>query len=180
MTPAEQSLCSALGRTPQHPSGRISKEEFVQRFPAAVINGALSTELLREAVRERSSTDLGCALTIGFMFGFAPEQSEILAPLIEADWHKSHENIVHALDDIGRHDRNVLDALYKATQWVPKYLGYDDTRALASKAIWAIGKFSSPESDRYLRELASSDDPILREDAQEQVERRGIKQSRQS
>jgi hypothetical protein len=179
MTPIERNLCRRLSHGINHLAGGISKEVFLKSFPTAVVNGKVSTALLLEAARERSDEELACVLVIGFVFGFAPEQSEIFAPLIGADWHKSHEDIVETLKEIGRHDPNTLDALFEATQWVPKYLDYDDTRAFASKAIWAIGEFDGPEAESRLRELAQSDDPVLRSDAQQQLERQAERKSRQ-
>ena len=58
-------------------------------------------------------------------------------------------------------DADTLESLYKATQWVPKYLDYDDSRALAVKAIWAIGNIPGPEADNYLQQLTGSDNPFF-------------------
>lgn len=46
------------------------------------------------------------------------------------------------------------------------------SRALARKAIWALGKTPGPEADQALRRLLDSEDEILRDRAQAQLARR--------
>jgi hypothetical protein len=51
-------------------------------------------------------------------------------------------------------------------------LEYDDNRALAVKAIWALGKIPGSEAEIKLQILARSDNEILRKAASGQLERR--------
>jgi hypothetical protein len=67
---------------------------------------------------------------------------------------------------------DTVGALFRATQWIPKSLEYDDARALAVKAIWALGKIPGPEAEAKLETLARSENTILRQNAVEQLERR--------
>lgn len=169
MNEEQRNLCRDLTI---YPNGlrRITKEDFLHKFPSSIERGKLALGLLEEACRTRSKEELECALTIGFTFGFAAEQRRVLCELVEANWHVSHEDVVSALDQLRTPD--ALEALFRATQWVPKYLEYDDSRAFAVKAIWAIGQIPGPEAEAKLDALAHSDNAILKRKAAEQLERR--------
>jgi hypothetical protein len=170
MTLEERNLCRDLIVTPPHGVSQISKEEFVRRFPLAVAGGKLAPSWLEEAYKAQNAEELQCALAVGFTFGFAPEHKEIFRRLIGEDWHYSHEDVVSALETWPVPD--TVEALFRATQWIPKSLEYDDSRALAVKAIWALGKIPGTEADASLKALARSDDIVLRKTAVEQLERR--------
>jgi hypothetical protein len=169
MTEEQRKLCRALIIFPSG-SRRISKEEFVRQFPSALENGKLAMKWLEEANGAQSAEDLNCALVVGFTFGFAPIQKGILGRLVDADWHCSHEDIVSALQTWPTAD--TVDALFRATQWIPKALEYDDSRSLAVKAIWALGKIAGTDAETKLEALARSDDALLRKTAEAQLERR--------
>jgi len=126
--------------------------------------------LLDHAARSRDARDVQSALIIGHAFGFAPEHAAILCTLVEADWHVSHEDVVSALDKLRTSD--AADALFRATQGVPKYLEYDENRALAVKAIWALGRIPGTEVKMKLETIRSADNAILRKAADEQLQRR--------
>ena len=169
MTEEQRKLCRDLIIFPNGQS-RITKEEFLRRFPSAVEHGKLASRLLEDAYRAQDGEDLECALTIGFAFGFAPEHTKTLCHLVEADWHVRHEDVVSALDKL--RSPETVEALFRATQWIPKSLEYDDSRALAVKAIWALGKIPGTEAEAKLEMLARSENTILRQNAVEQLERR--------
>ena len=154
------------------PSGtrRISEEEFLRRFPSAVVDGKLASGLLEEAWRIKNPDDLGCALTIGATFGFAADQIDILCSLLEENWHFSHENIVITLDEF--RSPRAVNTLFRATQWIPEYLDYDKTRALAVKATFALGNIPGAESRSKLEVLANSHDEVLRKGAKHLLEHR--------
>ena len=126
--------------------------------------------VLGDAYTAQNAEDLQCALIVGFAFGFATAHKDILHRLVDVDWHNSHEDVVEAFDRLRTPD--AVEALFRATQWIPKSLEYDDSRALAVKAIWAIGKIPGTEAETKLETLARSDDAILRKTAVEQLEQR--------
>jgi hypothetical protein len=162
MTAEEQSLCLDLAiRT--NGVRKVSKEEFLRRFPSAVEDGKLALHLLEESYRAQDARNLSCALMVGFIFGFGREHLDILCRLVDEDWHINHEDVVDVLDKLRRPE--TVDALFRATQWVPEYLKFDDNRALAVKAIWALWKLQTPEANARLEQLAASDEPILQETA---------------
>ena len=169
MTPEQRNLCRGLiiflnGRS------AITKEEFLRRFSSALEHEKLALRWLEEAYNAQSAEDLECALTIGFAFGFAPDQKDILRRLVEVDWHCSHENVVSALKTWPTPE--TVEALFQATQWIPKSLEYDDYRALAVKAIWALGNVPGSEAEAKLKALTESENAILQKNAREQLERR--------
>ena len=169
MTEEQHKLCRDLIVFPNG-QRRITREEFLRRFPSAVERGKSALKWLQEAYEARNADDLSYALISGGNFGFVPEHKDILRRLIDEDWHYSHETIVSVLQTWPTVD--TVEPLFRATQWVPKSLEYDDARALAVKAIWALGKIPGPEAEAKLETLARSDNAILRKNALEQLERR--------
>jgi len=169
MTEEQRRLC---GELLIHPNGLrlISKDDFLQQFPSAVAHGRLALRWLDEAFREQDAKDLQCALLVGFNFGFGPEHADILCRLVDANWHHSHEDVVSALEEL--RGPKAAEALFRATQWIPNYLEFDETRALASKAIWALGKLPGEKAETKLAMLAGSEDAFLRNAAVRQIERR--------
>jgi hypothetical protein len=147
----------------------MTKEEFLQRFPSAVEGGRLALHVLEDAFRSRDAEQLQCALVIGFVFGFVPDHVGVLSQLIDADWHYSHEDAVSALDHVRA--AGAVEPLFRATQRIPKYLEFDEARALAVKAIWALGNLGSAEARTKLEILAQSGNAILRNVVKEQFER---------
>jgi hypothetical protein len=171
MTAEERRLTHGLIIRPPSGTRPVSTEEFARRFPSALKDGKLALRLLQEARQVRNPEDLQCAIIIGNVFGFSAEHHPNLCRLIKEDWHFSHEEIVSALHKIGLKDRDTVCALYEATQIVPGYLEYDDNRALAVKAIWALGEIANEAADEKLRYLAESHEPILRMEALQQLRR---------
>jgi hypothetical protein len=172
MTPEERSLCRGLVITPPSATRTIPTEEFASRFPSAIEHGTVAARLLEEACESKNPDDVQCALVVGHAFGFASDHVGILARLLEADWHVSHEDVVSALDRLRSPEG--VNALYRATQWIPEYLSYDDSRALAVKAIWALGKLSGDEAEAVLHQLAASSDTVIQDAAKEQLQRRKV------
>jgi hypothetical protein len=170
MTAEQRKLCRDLVITPPRGVSQISKDEFLRQAPTLVEHGKLALKPLEEAYRAQNADDLQCALIIGHTFGFGPEHREILCSLVDVDWHHSHEDVVAALD--GLRSPEAVEALFHATQWIPKSLEHDDSRALAVKAIWALGKIPGTEAEAKLETLAHSDNAILKRTVAEQLERR--------
>lgn len=157
MTQQERNLCQRLL------DGSMSKEDFLCEFPQAVSNGNLARRLLDEAILTKDARDLNCAMIIGFHFGFGKGSARVLSKLIDAEWHFSHEDVVDALDTLRVPE--YAHSLFRATEWVPKYLQFDERRALAVKASWALWRLRTEESRRLLEKLSRSDDSILRDTA---------------
>jgi hypothetical protein len=169
MTEEEHKACEGLLRG--FPGRKeISKEDFLRQFPTAVEHGKLSQQLLEQAYNGRNSDELECALLVRFSFGFGLEHATILCQLVDEDWHQSHEDAVWALDQL--RTPMAIEPFFRATQWVPGYLDYDEARALAVKAIWGLGNRPGSDAKAKLEVLARSNDIIMRRNAEEQLERR--------
>ena len=96
MTEEQRKLCRDLVIFPNGQS-RITKEDFLRRFPSAVERGRMALKWLQEAYETRNADDLSYVLIVGGNFGFVPEHKDILRRLIDEDWHYSHEDVVSAL-----------------------------------------------------------------------------------
>jgi HEAT repeat protein len=64
-----------------------------------------------------------------------------------------------------------VDALLHLATWVPAHLDFDDARALAVKAIWALGGMADDSAKAALESLTSSDNEIVAENAVAQLQR---------
>ncbi len=168
MTEDERKLCWGLVTLPDGTRG-TSNADFLRYFPAAVEDGKVASRLIEEACGARNADDLMGALIVGFVFDFGPEHIPSLCRLVDEDWHHSHEDVVSALD--GLRTPAAIEALCRATQWIPEYLDFDETRALAVKAIWGLGNLPRSLTDIKLEQLTRSADPILRQNALEQLAR---------
>ena len=172
MTPEQRQLVNDLVITPPSGHRRISKEVFVARFPEALEGESLSVPLLAQACHDRSAEDLRSALIVGFSFQFSPRHEDLLCQLALANWHVSHEDVVSALDKIRATSEKAVDTLYETTQISFPYLAYDSSKALTVKAIWTLGRIPGTGAEAKLKLLASSEDPILRLNAEQQLKRR--------
>jgi HEAT repeats len=150
---------------------RSSPAEVLGRFGTAD-GPALGLKLLRDAIERHDGTGVETGLIVGFTYGLTADHLEPLLELSSADWHQRHEDVVIALRDL--HTPAAVTAFVHATRWIPAYLDFDESRALARKAIHALGETPGPEARQALTELAGSDDEILRETARRVLERRQI------
>jgi len=169
MNEEQRKLCRSLVIFPNE-IRRVSKEDFLRQFPSAIEHGGLALRWLQEAYDARNAGDLSYAFIIGATFGYASEDKDILQRLVDQDWHYSHEEVVRALQQWPTAD--TVDALFRATQWIPKALEYDDNRALAVKAIWALGKIPGKEAETKLEMLTHSNNEIIQTNAVMQLGRR--------
>jgi hypothetical protein len=148
----------------------LSPTEFLKQFRATVDGQKLCSELLSEAIESRNADDVECSMIVGYTFGFTERHLEALLLLVKEPWHVKHEDVVTALGKL--RTPKAVDGLLSATKWVPDYLDFDESRALAVKAIWALGSIEGPEADAALNELLNDPDPIVAAGAAKQIERR--------
>jgi hypothetical protein len=167
MTPEERSRVLALVVAP----GRrrpVAPEEFLRCF--GVSDGVvLGLDLLRDAIERRDPVDVELALIVCFTFGFSGDHLEPLVKLAFANWHERHEDVATALGRIG--SPGSVDALVHLAEWVPAYLEFDDARALATKAISALGSIGGDEAYQALESLSGSTSDVVAETARAQIER---------
>ncbi|MEE1753095.1 HEAT repeat domain-containing protein [Streptomyces sp. SP18CS02] len=170
MTPEERHLVMGLAVAPCSPPTRTI-DEVLAHFGESD-GGVLALRLLRDAMERRDADDVEMALLVHAAAGASVE--EFLEPLTElfpADWHREYEDIVRMLGRL-RSPRTV-PTLVLATRWVPEYLDWDENRALAVKAIWALGAIPGPQAREALKSLRDAENEIIRENAVKQLARRG-------
>lgn len=150
--------------------GRQGSLEDVLRHFGATDGRSLGLCLLRDAVERRDGLDVEMALIVCAKFGFTMDHLDLLVQLASADWHHKHEDVVSALGQL--RSPTAVEALYHAAWWVPDYLDFDESRALAVKAIWALGSTPGPEAEQALKQLLSAEGEVVREAARAQLARR--------
>ncbi|MFE1879645.1 HEAT repeat domain-containing protein [Streptomyces diastatochromogenes] len=170
MTPEEQDLVTGLavglGEGPTR-----TLDEVLAHFGESD-GGALALRLLRDAMERRDADDVEMALIVHVAADASVE--EFLEPLIElfpAEWHRKHEDIVSMLGEL--HSPKTVPTLVEATRWVPEHLDFDEFRALAVKAIWALGGIPGEEAGDALKGLRDAENEIIRENVVKQLGRRG-------
>ena len=169
MTPEERELILSLVVSPRDLSG--GDPEAVLRHFGTEDGAGLGRSLLADARQREDGTDVELALIVCARFGYDAALTPLLLELEPADWHHKHEDVVSMLGKLKSPE--TVNALYHATQWIPDYLDYDESRALARKAIWALGGVPGPEATQALTLLLEDKDEEVREAAAEQLRRRG-------
>jgi hypothetical protein len=150
--------------------GRRGSPEDVLRHFGATDGRALGLRLLRDAVERQDGLDVEMALVLGAKFGFTVDHLDLLVQLASTGWHHKHEDVVSALGQL--RSPAAVPALYHAAWWVPDYLDFDESRALAVKAIWALGGTPGPEAEQALKQLLSAEGEVVHEAARAQLARR--------
>lgn len=146
----------------------LSDDEFLERL-GRTDGEALGVDLLRDAAARHDPVDVELALVVCFRFGFGDGHVPLLVSLAFADWHQRHEDVAMALGRIRSPES--VQALAHLAEWVPSYLEYDGARALATKAIWALGSIGGDAAHRVLGSLTRSGDRLVAENAKAQLER---------
>ena len=168
MTPKQRDLLLALLLVPGD-AEPIDPESVLNAF--GMTDGVqLASQLVTEAVASRSAVDLELSLIATSAFGFPDDLNETFIGLLDADWHHSHEDLVRTVAQLNL--PQAVPALRRTAVWVPGYLEFDDSRALARKAIHALGRIPGVEATSALEELADSEPPELAAVAQRQLKRR--------
>ncbi|MGW0218961.1 HEAT repeat domain-containing protein [Micromonospora chokoriensis] len=170
MTPDERDLVFTLVVVPGKPY--TGDRDAVLRHFRSADGRKLGLDLLGQAIADRSADDLEAALIVCGEFGIDAAHAPMLVDLVYADWHLQHEVVVSMLGS--QSGPAVVDALHHAASWVPDYLDYDESRALAVNAIWGLGDSSDPRAGNKLSQLADATNEIVREAARDQLRRRGM------
>ena len=153
---------------------RDIKSKFIIGFGTDVTkNPRYVLQLLDTAFNEKNAEDVENALIIASMFNLiSKDYTNILLKLMESDWHFIHEDIASIFQELKL--PNTVDCLFNAALSRFEYLEYDDSYALAVKCIWALGQIGTEESTEKLILLAQSQNEVIRENALNQLKRRGL------
>jgi len=168
MTPAERQLVLSLVTVPgQQPA--MEPADFLHQF-GAPDGQELTHRVLREAVDRRDPIDVEMGLILADVFGVSDELLPLLLTLAAADWHRTHEDVVTILGRL--RNPEAVEALMGAAHWVPRYLDFDESRALAIKAVRALGAIPGQRAENALAQLSESEIEPVRAVASAQLERR--------
>lgn len=152
-------------------ANRITKEELIQRYPFPLTDEYIH-HLVRSAVNQKDGDSLGFAMVLVYTKEvFSTALLPILEPILVEGWHQSHEDIAFLLQKL----KSPTSAkwLFRAATMTFDYLEYDEFFALARKCMWALAAINTAESVAMIQQLATSDNEVVREHAEEQLERLG-------
>lgn len=146
----------------------VTVPEFLRVFRNGQVNRiSLVEEMLGDALVSQEADDVESAMLVGFSLGFSESHVNLLASLAQVEWHFSHEDIASALDEICA--SGCVNSLRSLAQWVPKYLEFDDARALGAKAVWALRNIGDNTAKQALEEIAESQNDLIGALAQEKL-----------
>jgi|ERR1041384_60671 hypothetical protein len=150
--------------------GRLSYDELVQRTgldPAGQPDFA--TTVLHDSFVAQDADSVECALLLIFHFELVkPGLAPLLARLLLQPWHRKHEDIASALQQL--RVPATADALAEAALVKHDYLAYNDSHALARKCTWALADIGSPQARCHLETLARVDDAEIAGYAQKRLD----------
>lgn len=130
-----------------------------------------SRERLEMAERDRNERDVDLILPLVFTAGITVEHAPVLSRLALADWHRSHESVISALDRLRLPE--AVDVFRRAALIRWPYREEDEFRTMAVKAIYALSNIATPAAVAALSEMAAlteeEDEPLAR-NAREQLE----------
>ncbi|MEU8759285.1 HEAT repeat domain-containing protein [Streptomyces sp. NPDC048659] len=172
MTPEEQrlimDLAVGLGDGPKRPVSDVL-DHFGEPDGAV-----LALRLLNDAIARQDADDLEMAFLLRYVTGAPIEDvKDLYVELFPAEWHREHEEIVTALGRL--RSPELVPTMVLAIRWVPEGLSWDENRALAVKAIWALGAIPGPEAQQALEDLRDAENEIIRENALHQLARRAAR-----
>jgi hypothetical protein len=153
------------------PEKKISREEFLRQW-GAHDGHALGLELLRDAIERQDGRDADLAMIVCSIFGYTSDHLELLLELVPSRWHQKHEDAVFELAKL--RDPASIDVLFLAAKWVPDYLDFDESRALARKAVRGLVDIPGKQAEDALMRLLDTDDALVRGEAKKMLERRGL------
>lgn len=148
--------------------GNASEQSLLKKFatPAAETD-KLVLRLLNEAFVERDADGIECALIVGFIFGFSSRHRQILCDILDANWHRRHEDAVSALAALRSPES--IDSLFRAATARFDYLAFDESRALGTKAVSALSAIGDPAAAEKLRLLVESKDAVVSRKAKQRL-----------
>ncbi len=143
---------------------RIPLDLFLIKFPAKEETiHSLILNMLKESLIRKDPEGVDFGIMLMFRFGIKKDFLELLNTLAEEPWHKKHEDIVSALDELK--DPSSVGPLSKTILATYPYLELGDSDSLAKNSIYALKKIGTPEAVQKLGELAQSENAVLRSTA---------------
>lgn len=149
---------------------RISSTELSRRYPIAAKKlDELGPRILNAALTTEDSFDVEHGLLVGFQLGVTGAYLAPLLALIDAPWHRQHENVIAALEELSAPES--VDELYRAALARHGYLANDKTCSLGVRAIAALARIGDERAIEQLGKLLLSGQHILAKHAGKHLER---------
>ncbi|SFM67658.1 hypothetical protein SAMN05428949_0400 [Chitinophaga sp. YR627] len=153
----------------------ITKETFLAHYPIDLsVEDRYILHVLQSSYQNRDEDALEYGLMLLPLDNFTESTKyvEILNKLIQADWHKMHEDIASLLNGINSPES--VDALFNAAVVQYDYLSYDDTYQLARKCIKALAAIANMEAIERIKELSLYEIPEIAAYARKELLRKGF------
>jgi len=115
--------------------------------------------LLESALQAHDPQLAQDALNATYRAGLHRVHTSALVALAQAPWHFSHEDVVHALQEL--RSPETVGILEKTAFSVHEYLGYDEFFGLARKCTWALADVGTTEAQQALERIANCDNPVI-------------------
>ena len=119
-------------------------------------------QLLEEAIASRDAAEVEFTLAVVPALGHFPTHSTLFVALFRQQWHQRHEDMTRDLERFGA-EKQIIEAFGWSAQVRLDYLDYNNSEALARKAIYALGRMNTPESQTKLRSIAQHSTGMRRE-----------------
>lgn len=131
-----------------------SLREFLSRFRPHQSSSQRVRDVLIEAIQSHDAEEVGILDGIICGLGYSEEHLPLLATLFRQEWHYNHENMVQLLEDFQSDE--AIEALAWAAQVRLKYLEYNNSEALARKAIYALARMPGQQARETLQRIADT------------------------
>lgn len=133
-----------------------SPERFFREFRPAIDRISLISDFLEAAIQTQDDDNLDDTLFLGSGYGYCQAHLPLLIVLLRQEWHTQHESLVDIIAEFK--SDTAIEVLDWAAQIRLAYLDYDDSKALARKAIYALAKIPSHEALEKLESIAQSEE----------------------
>lgn len=151
-------------------AGKISLITFHNDFPEFQHEDFLQ-RTLEEILIKREGEQLEMLLLYFFLTEFPTSLQKRISQLLKEDWHFCHEDIALALQRNFKLDDSVED-LMAAMETKFEYMDDDELREpFIIKCAYALADLGSEQSKEALIRLSTTNDPIVRDAAQFQLNR---------
>ena len=117
-------------------------------------------ELLKYSIEKKHSRNIEFALYLVAIYELEYNPYlDLLNKLILCGWHRQHENVASALDEI--RSPKSTKFLYKAILLKHDCLAWDENFAFERKCVWALAKIGTLEAKEKLNQLKNYDNELI-------------------
>jgi len=149
---------------------KFNFHELEKKYPQKINEKYMLNEL-DDLLVNQDKESLDYLIILSCNFGVTKKIGLHLCEFLTVDWHRQHEDLARLFQN-KIHLPESIDFLVKAMILKFDYLfEQDDYEPFVTKCMYAIADLNTEASKSKLNELAESEDPIIKEAAQYQLER---------